>query len=172
MTEERAERGKNGQFLVGHKRLGKGRKGIPNKVPGDIRAWITAAAERLGADGAGLGGGEGFIMRCAQEYPPALLAALLKIMPPPTEPVAEPTAPRAVTIVSVPEGHYFHPDKSGRLFPAYMLSAPGLALLARLDEDLAKLTAEATSAPASEPEPASDPKVVPLHPREAPETAA
>ena len=107
-----AEHRPSGGFAPGHKKVGGRRKGTPNKLPADIRRWVEEAAAKIGYDGQGGGGGPRFVERTGREYPPALLHALLKLLPrdgPGKS--AEVLGPMIeLTIVSVPHDAYVTPD--------------------------------------------------------------
>ena len=53
----------------------------------DIKGWLVAAAEELGADGKGKDGGRGFVKSVGLTKAEALLAALVKQLPPAKEDV-------------------------------------------------------------------------------------
>ena len=75
------------EFKKGHPKYGGRKKGVPNKFAADIKGWLIAAAEELGSDGQGKGGGRGFVKSVGLTKAEALLAALVKQLPPAKEDV-------------------------------------------------------------------------------------
>lgn len=102
---------------------GKGRlKGSVNRVTRDLKAGIIDAAVALGADGAGTGGLQGYLMWLGRGHPKAFAGLLSKMLPlqVSNEGLASATI-GTVNVISVPVDHYLSAEDVERL------SAPGLA---------------------------------------------
>jgi hypothetical protein len=102
----------SGRFQKGHPKYGGRQRGVPNKFGRDVKGWLLAAAEELGADGHGKGGGKGFVKSVGLTKGEALLAALVRQLPPAKDDAAATNsgAPSLkIEIYSVPRGSTFDP---------------------------------------------------------------
>src|SRR3954451_10997105 len=111
----------DGTLKPGHK-VGKGRPlGSKNKVPSDLRGLVIDTDAKLGKDGRGRDGLEGYFRSLAQTRPDLFAGFISKIMP--TKPAeAEATFTAGIeqmTFLAVPSAHYFMPDvaETGQVDP-------------------------------------------------------
>jgi hypothetical protein len=65
----------------GHKRYGGRQKGTPNKYNQYMRDAILAAAAKVGSDGRGKDGVDGYLERCARTDCMEYLKAMVKLVP-------------------------------------------------------------------------------------------
>lgn len=119
---ELAKRGllKNGRFAPGQRPAGR-KKGTPNKATADIKAWFIAAAEAIGSDGKGKGGGRGFIEKVGRNKPEALLLALARLIPPPKQDDNSAPSITVVQVGGVPAGHYLTAEQMKALNPELLI---------------------------------------------------
>ena len=144
----------SGQFQKGHPKYGGRRKGVPNKFGADVRSWLLAAAEELGADGKGKGGGKGFVKSVGLSKAEALLAALVKQLPAAKDdrPVKSAGGTVEVRILAVPRGCQV--DASGRLiWPDGSEATPEQTALEMFQPTPWPNEAEPAPVAAAEPEP-------------------
>src|SRR3954463_2410946 len=101
----------DGTLLPGHK-VGKGRPlGSKNKVPADLRSLVVDVAAKLGKDGKGRDGIEGYILSLAVTRPEIFAGFLGKVLP--TKSAEEATFAAGIehlTVLAVPSGHFFLSD--------------------------------------------------------------
>lgn len=91
------------------------KKGQPNKINRDIKEWLLAAAEAIGVDGKGKNGGQGFCEKVGREKAEALLAALVKLLPPTKDEAAVAAAPVTVHVMAMPRGQYLTAEQAAQI---------------------------------------------------------
>ena len=113
-------RSPKGRFVKGNPgppEHAKRKKGVPNKVNRTVKEAMLLAAERIGSDGKGLGGVEGFLEATGRRNPEFLAAGIIRsCVPPAKEP--EPTAAggngggvvTSVNVIAIPPGHHLCPN--------------------------------------------------------------
>jgi hypothetical protein len=70
-----------GRFEKKHRKTGGRRKGVQNHLTRDVKEAIVNAAIRVGADGAGKDGLEGYLMMLARKHPKSYAVLLRGVMP-------------------------------------------------------------------------------------------
>lgn len=70
----------SGSFKKGEKRPGQGKRG-PNKTTAALKEAILQAAEKVGMDGKGKGGLQGYLQRVAEQDVKAFSSLLGKVLP-------------------------------------------------------------------------------------------
>jgi hypothetical protein len=70
-----------GRYRKGHKKFGGRKKGVQNVLSGELKEAIIIAAVRLGADGNGKDGLEGYLMMLARDEPKTFGMLLRAVLP-------------------------------------------------------------------------------------------
>jgi|SRR4051794_10775776 len=155
----------DGRFQPGHK-IGTGRPlGSKNKVPADLRSLVVDVAAKLGKDGKGRDGIEGYIRSLAVTRPEIFAGFLGKVLP--TRP-AEAEAAFTVgiehlTVLSVPSNHFFLADAVETADP-WLYSGAEIEALRQIRQG----ARERAEAEAREQALGAGGNVVPIHPKVAP----
>lgn len=116
-------RGPKGRFVKGNPgppEHAKRKKGVPNKVNRTVKDAMLLAAERIGSDGGGKGGVDGFLEATGRRNPEFLAAGIIRsCVPPAKEAELNPAAGGTITVnvISVPPNHFKCPDGNFRPDP-------------------------------------------------------
>ena len=91
---------------------------MPNKINRTVKDALTGAAERIGADGHGAGGMDGFVEAVGRQNLEFLAASIVRSCVPPAKDPEDAAAGGTVVVlepVSIPSGHFFVELKDGSL---------------------------------------------------------
>jgi hypothetical protein len=139
MDHEPPERGANGRFQKGHKRLpGAGKlAGKPNTVTSNLRAVILGGASDCGYDGRGKDGLRGFVRRLCEDNPVAGAALISRLLPKSDledDDNSKGAHVTSVTVISVPSGVQLMKEQLEDLRVLPPLPAPMFTVISNNDD--------------------------------------